>query len=115
MNINRRLKESLQHMATVLQRGESLLVFPEGTRTKDGQLGVFKPTFAILSRELNIPVIPVVIRGAFDAMPTGSVVPKLFKKIDLRFLPPVYPEEKNYHELVEHVRQKILKNISTPC
>ncbi len=115
VNINRRLKESLQQMAAVLQRGESLLVFPEGTRTKNGQLGAFKPTFAILSCELNIPVVPVVIRGAFEAMPTGSVVPKPFKKIDLRFLPPVYPEEKSYHELVEHVRQKILKNIGTSC
>ncbi len=90
------------------------MVFPEGTRTKNGQLGAFKPTFAILSCELNIPVVPVVIRSAFEAMPTGSVVPKPFKKMNLRFLPPVYPEKKAIR-LVEHVRQKILKNIGTSC
>lgn len=111
VNINRRLKESLQQMAAVLQRKENLLIFPEGTRTKDGQPGVFKPTFAILSCECNVPVVPVVIQGAFEAMPSGSAVPKPFKKISVCFLPPIYPERKMYAELAEQVRQDILKYV----
>lgn len=109
VNINCRLKESLQKMAAVLQRGENILIFPEGTRTKNGYLGPFKKFFAVLSCELNIPVVPVVIQGAFNAMPTGSVLPKPFTKIHVRFLPPAYPENNDETGLVEKVRQEMLK------
>ena len=111
VNINRQLKDSLQKMAAVLQRNENLLIFPEGTRTKDGQPGAFKPTFAILSCEFNVPVAPVVIQGAFEAMPTGRAIPGPFKRIHVRFLPPIYPEKKTYDQLAEQVRQEILKYV----
>ncbi|GAK55474.1 AMP-dependent synthetase and ligase [Candidatus Vecturithrix granuli] len=111
VNINCRLKEPLQKMAAILQQGENILIFPEGTRTKNGCLGSFKKFFAVLSCELNIPVVPVVIQGAFHAMPTGRAMPKLFKKIQVRFLPPVYPENKEEVELVENVRQEMLKYV----
>ncbi|MEJ2637844.1 MAG: AMP-binding protein, partial [Calditrichia bacterium] len=57
MDLNRDLKQSLQKMAAALKNGKNVMIFPEGTRTKDGELGKFKKTFAILSRELNVPVV----------------------------------------------------------
>ncbi|MFW6366481.1 MAG: AMP-binding protein, partial [Spirochaetota bacterium] len=56
MDIHRDLNESIQKMAEVLKSGNNLVVFPEGTRSKDGSLGSFKKSFAILARELNVPV-----------------------------------------------------------
>ncbi len=107
MDLNNDLKASIQKMAEVLKRNKNLIIFPEGTRTKNGQLGQFKKTFAILSRELNIPVVPVSIQGAFEALPKGSFFPKPFKRVNIEFLKPVYPGEDSYDSLAVRVKEQI--------
>ncbi len=107
MDINRDLKLSLQKLAQVLKVGRNLVIFPEGTRTLDGSMGNFKKTFAILSRELNIPVVPVSIEGAIDAIPRGKKFPRPWKKIRVKYLPPVYPEDHSYDSLKDEVFNSI--------
>jgi long-chain acyl-CoA synthetase len=107
MDLNNNLKESIQKMAEVLKKDKKLIIFPEGTRTKTGHVGDFKKTFAILSSELNIPIVPVTIHGAFDALPRGSYFPRPFRKIVVEFLQPVFPENHSYDELSDIVRNKI--------
>ncbi|MEA3445398.1 MAG: AMP-binding protein, partial [Bacteroidota bacterium] len=107
MDINKDLKLSIQKMAEALKNKRNIIIFPEGTRTKDGSLGQFKKTFAILSRELNVPIIPVAINGAYNAMPSGSIFPKPFKKICVEFLDPIHPENHSYDSLTEKVKGKI--------
>ena len=48
-----------------------LLVFPEGTRSKTGEMAAFKPGAAALSISCDVPCVPVAIIGASDAMPRG--------------------------------------------
>lgn len=83
------------------------MIFPEGTRTRNGELGDFKKTFAILSCELNIPIVPVSIKGAFEALPRGSRFPKPFTKVEIDFLPPVSPEGHTYDTLAQQVQTEI--------
>lgn len=104
MDINKDVKESLQKMAEVLRKGKKLIIFPEGTRSTDGEMNAFKQTFAILSKELNIPIVPVAIKGTYDAFPTGKSFPKLFKKVSVEFLKPVYPENLSYNHLKDKVQ-----------
>ena len=101
------LKTSLQKMAEVLKRGKNIIIFPEGTRTLNGEIGNFKKTFAILSRELNVPIIPVAINGAYDALPSGSHFPKPWKKINVKFLKPIMPENHSYDSLKNAVFEKV--------
>lgn len=112
MDLNHNLKESIQKMAEVLRKKKNLIIFPEGTRTKDGRMGDFKKTFAILSRELNVPVVPVSINGAFEALPRGSFFPKPFKKIKIEFHHPVFPENHSYDSLSDMVRNRIEDNVN---
>jgi long-chain acyl-CoA synthetase len=107
MDINKNLKGSIQKMAEALRRGKNLMIFPEGTRTDTGKLGNFKQTFAILSRELNVPVVPVAIKGAYEVMPTGARFPRLFRKVQVEFLHPVYPDHGDYETLRKDVYQKL--------
>ncbi len=107
MDLNNDLKASIQKMAEVLKRNKNLIIFPEGTRTKTGKLGQFKKTFAILSSELNIPVVPVSIQGAHEALPKGSFFPRPFKKVEIEFLPPIYPGNDNYDSLAARVKEQI--------
>lgn len=86
------LQRALQVAAYVVNQGRSLLVFPEGGRSLDGELMPFKKGIGVLALELGPPVIPVYIQGAFEALPRGSVVPR-FKKITITFCPPLYAKD----------------------
>ena len=101
------LKDSILRMAKVLKLGKNLVIFPEGARTHDGKMQTFKKTFAILSKELNIPILPVRIEGAFEAMPRSTK--RLGKnKITVTYLPVIMPtEEDTYQQLSDKVRDAI--------
>ncbi|RUM33742.1 MAG: long-chain fatty acid--CoA ligase [Desulfobulbus sp.] len=111
VDINSGLKESIQKLAEVLKTGRNIIIFPEGTRSKDGNLGDFKKLFAILSKELQVPVVPVTINGAYKALPTGSMIPKPFCPISVTFQPPVFPGEHTYESLTAQVFQKVEKEL----
>lgn len=110
MDLQKDLKQSIQKMAEVLRNNKYLVIFPEGTRSDNGVVGDFKKTFAILSRELNVPVVPVSIHGAIDALPKGSIFPRPFKRICVEYLKPVYPGDHSYDTLTGIVKQEIVTN-----
>lgn len=65
----------LESCTSVLASGGSLLIFPEGTRSRDGQIGSFKRGAARLSISTGTPVLPVGIRGLHAVLPAGARVP----------------------------------------
>ena len=75
-----------------LERGQSALVAPEGTRGKDGQLGPFKKGPFHLAMDTGSPVCPVLIRGAFEAKNPGSFALRP-GVITVEFLPIVSVDE----------------------
>ncbi len=62
---------SLAFGAAVLARGKNLVWFPEGERSPDGKLQSFKPGIGMLLNHFRVPVVPVSIRGTYEAMPRG--------------------------------------------
>ncbi|HID21961.1 MAG TPA: 1-acyl-sn-glycerol-3-phosphate acyltransferase [Planctomycetaceae bacterium] len=59
-----------------LEHGFLVGIFPEGSRTNDGEVAELKPGFAMLLRRAHVPVYPVGVAGAFEVFPRGSVVIK---------------------------------------
>ncbi|HPQ39233.1 MAG TPA: AMP-binding protein [bacterium] len=107
MDINRDVKSSMQKLAEVLKRGKKVMIFPEGTRSPDGRMGSFRKTFAILSRELSVPVVPVTINGSGRALPPGAWIPRPFKKISVVFQDAVYPGDESYESLTDRIRARV--------
>ena len=107
VDINQDLKQSIQSLAEALKKGKNVVIFPEGTRSKTGDLGEFKKTFAILSVELNVPVVPVVISGAYDVLPKGSKFPKMFKRVSVEYLQPITPTGHTYFTLTDQTKDMI--------
>lgn len=66
---------SMEHCGRLVDRGWSLLIFPEGTRSGSGAIGEFKPGIGLLARELHIPVLPIAIIGAHAVLPKGRLRP----------------------------------------
>ncbi|TDT72232.1 long-chain acyl-CoA synthetase [Hypnocyclicus thermotrophus] len=108
VDINKNLKETLQESAEILKKGKNLVIFPEGTRTVDGNLGEFKKAFAILSKELGVDIQPFVIRGAYKSMPRGKKIPRP-TKIELEFLEKISPKNLDIEVIVKETRTKIDK------
>ncbi len=66
----------LKEMLSRLKREELVLMFPEGTRTRDGSVGEMKSGFLPVARRSRVPLLPVAIVGAFDVIPRGTKIPK---------------------------------------
>jgi 1-acyl-sn-glycerol-3-phosphate acyltransferase len=61
--------EGMKQAVRQLQRGESFLIYPEGTRTRTGRLGAFKKGPFIMAIESGVPIIPVTVSGGYEIMP----------------------------------------------
>ena len=97
-------------LAKVLREGHRVIIFPEGARTHDGQTIPFKKTFAILAKELNVPIVPVCIRGAFEALPRGHSFMQP-KHIEVTFLPAISPKENDAYEDLTRQTQDAIETL----
>jgi len=69
----RKARLSIERAASRIQKGPSLMVFPEGTRSLDGQLAAFKAGAFLMATRAGVPLLPVAIRGAFDLFPRSTL------------------------------------------
>lgn len=63
-----KIKRSYEQAREILKRGGSLMVFPEGSRTRTGRMSPFKRGAYLLADDLQLPVVPMTINGSFDIM-----------------------------------------------
>ncbi|MFL5271654.1 MAG: AMP-binding protein [Anaeromyxobacteraceae bacterium] len=82
------IRKSLRAATEALRRGLNLLIFPEGTRSRDGSLGEFKPTAGYLALECGVDALPVYLHGTFDALPAGGLLPRR-TKLEVAIGPPL--------------------------
>jgi len=77
-----------------LQRGSSVLMFPEGTRSKDGEIREFRRGAFAMAAAAGVPVVPIVIDGTLNALPHGTWVFQQDGVLDIRVrvLEPVHPD-----------------------
>lgn len=66
-------KHSIEKAEERLRNGSSVVIFPEGSRTRNGEVGKFKRGAFSIAADLHLPVVPITIRGAFEALPTRSL------------------------------------------
>lgn len=83
---------SIKEIIRRLEQGRIVLIFPEGTRTMNGDIGEFKRGVALILRKSACPVLPVGIAGAYEAWPRGGR-PKLFRKVAVQVGTPIQHDE----------------------
>jgi long-chain acyl-CoA synthetase len=117
LDLSRHMLEAMRSASYVLGKGKILCVFPEGERSINGELSKFKKGIGILSRELDVPIVPVVIRGAFEAWPRVRTFPRLGPKMTIEFGKSIPPSElmasgaKEDYEAVVSALKKEMANL----
>ena len=95
--------ESYKRAAAEVQRGRNVVVCPEGTRGRDYHLRPFKKGPFVLAIAAGAPIVPVVVYGALEVMPKGSlrVRPNI---VHVHFLEPVPTAGKSYEDRTDLMR-----------
>lgn len=82
-----------------LKNGMSLVVFPEGSRSKTGKMARFKKGAFALATEFGLPIVPITIDGAYDIMPRSAKLPRP-GSVRVTIHPPLAVEGKDMTELM---------------
>ena len=102
--------ESTAHIDRLFRKGWSLVMFAEGTRSRDGSVGKLRSGAAVLATQHELPLVPIHVSGSHDVMPVGRYWPKFqpgLKRhaIEIDFGTPVHPEGGEHRaEVMERVR-----------
>ena len=115
VNLERGDRSALKALIRVLSAGECALVFPEGTRTPDGNLQPAEPGLGLVIAKTRAPVVPMRIFGAFDAWPIGGKI-RLGPKITVVVGQPIHFTESDLEgtgkDLYGRLSQRVMDAIA---
>jgi 1-acyl-sn-glycerol-3-phosphate acyltransferase len=103
--------DAASQVAQLVHGGWSLLVYAEGTRSRDGTVGRLRSGAAVLAAEEDLPIVPVYVSGTFPVMPKGRrwmrrAAGRERHPIAVHFGPPVHPQPDEHRtDVMERVRQ----------
>ncbi len=103
-----------ERMRAEVARGHSLLAFPEGTRTRDGRVGPFRPGVLKLGHRMRLPFVPVAVTGMFEVLrksepyivPGGNVTVYVERPIETKDV-----SEEDFPALMEQVRSIVAARV----
>jgi len=90
---------SLRFMGKLADHGVNILFFPEGQHSRDGEMHGFRPGLGIMVRDLQIPVVPIRIRGTYQILPHDASWPKP-GKVTVTFGAPLHFQNETPEEII---------------
>lgn len=106
-------KKSLEEVEKALTNGICTVIFPEGTRTLNGEVGRFKRGAFQIALELNLPIIPISLSGCYEAMNRKAKY-VTWHPIHMHIGEPILPDQfdkENPMTTIDIIRQEVIKNI----
>ncbi len=102
------IKRSLEYTGKLMDKGWSVLIFPEGEHTRDGQIHEFKGGVGLLVQEMNVPVVPTKITGAYEIMDYRHYWPQRRGKITVRFGNPlIFSHRDSYEDTTKRLEHEV--------
>lgn len=106
--------QSMDHIKKELVDGISTVIFPEGTRTKTGEMGRFKQGAFKIAMDMGLPVVPLSLGGFFKAMPSGQAFANPRARVSLHIGKPIDISQFNdINEAMEYVREQIANGLQS--
>ena len=69
------IRDSLEYCGSLADKGWSLLIYPEGTRSEHGALLPFKAGVGLLATQMDVPIVPIAVSGGWEILPKGTFFP----------------------------------------
>jgi len=102
------IRTSLLYCGKLLDRGWSILIYPEGTRSLTGEMNPFKSGVGLLSVELKVPIIPIRLLGLERILPKGRSVPRPGSAVEARIgRPLIFPPGTSYIEATRAIEKAV--------
>ena len=79
----------MDHIRSEIDKGHSILAFPEGTRTLTGHVEALRRGTFFIARDLGVPIVPVTVTGTYEVMQKGSLVLRPFQTITVHYGAPI--------------------------
>lgn len=106
--------QSMDHIKKELVDGISTVIFPEGTRTKTGEMGRFKQGAFKIAMDMGLPVVPLSLGGFFKAMPSGQAFANPRARVSLHIGKPIDISQFNdINEAMEYLREQIASGLQS--
>lgn len=100
--------QSMEKVKKELVDGISTVIFPEGTRTKTGEIGRFKQGAFKIAMDMELPVVPITLNGFYKAMPSGQPFANPFSHLSLHIGKPIdISQFTDINDAMLHVREKV--------
>ena len=104
--------QSMDHIKAELVDGISTVIFPEGTRTKTGEIGRFKQGAFKIAVDLNLPVVPITLKGFHQAMPAKQLFVNPGAHTSLHIGEPIdLSQFADINEAMTYVREQVEKGL----
>ena len=105
--------ESLTYIKAQLHDGISTVIFPEGTRTKTGEMGRFKAGAFKIAMDMGLPVVPITLNGFYQSMPPGQFFANLHSRVSLHIGKPIdISQFTDINEAMAAVREKVAEGLN---
>ena len=111
----RQALKSLGEAAQKIAAGTSVIIFPEGTRTKDGKMQNFKAGAMVLAIKSGVDIVPVAIKGTYEILPKGKLLINP-GNVSIRVGNPITTKNytsKDKHGLAKVLQEDVAKLLST--
>lgn len=117
-------KKAVKEAIKVLKKGDVLIIYPEGTRSRTGKIQEGRFGIAKIFLETGVPILPVGIKGTFELMPTGKGFPKIKRIIEIKAGKSLYFEKEQreaknlncdsekYKIILEKIVKKVMEEIT---
>lgn len=100
--------QSMEKVKKELVDGISTVIFPEGTRTKTGEISRFKQGAFKIAMDMELPVVPITLNGFYKAMPSGQPFANPFSHLSLHIGKPIdISQFTDINDAMLHVREKV--------
>ncbi len=103
--------DSTEHVDRLIEERWNLLMFPEGTRSRDGRIGKMRSGAAVIAAQHGVPIVPILVKGTHQAMPPGRNWPRRVRgrrhQVEIHFGAPIYATDADRHEVMARVRRHI--------
>ena len=102
----RAIAQTIVEARQTLQDGTSVVVFPEGTRSRTGRMNPFRRGAFLVADRLQLPIVPLTIDGAYDVLPRTKDINFVHRHyLRLVIHPPIIPQDKGRTDMEELSRQ----------